>query len=73
MRPSIALMIAPIVLFIIVFPTFLTIPPYEGDKQVFHFKKPLMWKQFLVHLVVFSLLYIGILFLLNSQYMLVSY
>lgn len=80
MKPSIMLMIVPVVLFFLLAPGFITIPSavtYNKDgtaqaKKYFHMK-PQMLTQVLVHTLVFAVVWVGSVFLLNNQYCLVTY
>lgn len=86
MKPSILLMIVPVVLFFLLAPGFITIPAAQkynskGEPEMkdnkpvtsyFHMK-PHMFTQILVHTAVFALIWVGSVYLLNNQYCLVSY
>ena len=77
MTPSIALYITPIVLFMILFPMFITLPAASDDgsqnKKFFHFKKPIMYKQWIVHTIIFAVIYIVILNYLNGNFNLLKF
>ena len=78
MKPSVYIQFIPIVLFLILTPMILTIPPSKdsvtGKKQLLHnpFKSDILAAT-LVHTLVFGVFWLLILCMLNKDYCIVSF